>query len=193
MAIVHDEQLHPRARLSSRVPSILKSALYEPSARVISTQRASAMATPTMQRITPADTVGAPLQGGACRDEPPNRVALTYAAGHTTPRTWGNGKACESTGGGWVCKARRQGLLRSWTGTGHSWEFIGVRCLTARTKAHWVRGAAYILGPGCHTGRSFSQSPGTSELRNSVGNSLELDRNWAQLGVHWGAVPDSPH
>ena len=56
------------------------------------------------------------------------------------------------------------GIHWSWTGTGHSWEFIGVRCLTARTKAHWVRGAAYILGPGCHTGRSFSQSPGTSEL-----------------------------
>ena len=57
----------------------------------------------------------------------------------------GRGKRMRKhVGGGWVCKACRRGLLRSWTGTGHSWGSGVLACSpTPRNTGYVVQRAVF--------------------------------------------------
>ena len=100
------------------------------------------MAATTLQRITPADTVGAPsLQGR--RDH--QQSGLNLRRPHYSTDLGRGKRMRKQVGGGWVCKARRRGLLRSWTRTRESWG-TGVKACrpTPRNTGYVVQRAVLV-------------------------------------------------
>jgi hypothetical protein len=149
------------------------------------------MAATTLQRITLADKVGGP-----CRE-----AVSTNRADSANPRRphystkLGGGKSVRKyvEVAGSICKARRRGLLRSWTGSGHRWGSGVMACRpTPRSTGYVVQRAVSRFAQAA-TPPKASPKPAVALILLSIYISqppIRSQRRWRGPGP--GPTPDPP-